>query len=130
MLLQPGGEGAGQLVQLAVAEGAAEIAEGGLVGEALAGLAQHGEDVRVAVGVDLGSDPCGVFVGPEMFVHRGSLPRDGSRTCQPDPPLCAGHGALVISGPRYHCREDHCPSRITASPTGKSDRERKPFKSP
>ncbi|MCY1413978.1 hypothetical protein D9M71_294160 [compost metagenome] len=75
VLLQPGGKGAGQFIELAVAEGAAEVAEGRLVGKALTGFAQHREDVRIAVGIDFGCDPCRVLVRPEAFGHRDSPER-------------------------------------------------------
>ncbi|MCY1372841.1 hypothetical protein D9M69_600740 [compost metagenome] len=73
MLLQVGGEGTGQLVQLAVGDGLAHVAESRLVGEAFAGQFQHRLDVRELVGIDLGSDPDGVLVLPEVIGHGSPL---------------------------------------------------------
>ncbi|MNQ82611.1 hypothetical protein D3C85_976650 [compost metagenome] len=73
VLLQIGGEGTGQLIQLAVADGLAEVAEGRLVGETLAGLFQYRLNIRVLVGIDFGSNPNGILVLPKIFGHASPL---------------------------------------------------------
>lgn len=73
VLLQVGGEVAGQLVQLAVGQGLAQVGERGLGGKTLAGLLQYRQDVRVLVGIDLGSNTRWVLVLPEVFDHGSPL---------------------------------------------------------
>ncbi|MNY34596.1 hypothetical protein D3C86_1689490 [compost metagenome] len=73
VLLQIGGEGTGQLIQLAVVDGLAEVAEGRLVGETLAGLFQYRLNIRVLVGIDFGSNPNGILVLPKIFGHASPL---------------------------------------------------------
>ena len=73
VLLQVGGEVTGELVDLAVGERLAQVAESRLVGEALAGLFQYREDVRVLIGIDFGSNPNGILVLPEVFGHGSPL---------------------------------------------------------
>ncbi len=69
VLLQVGGEIAGQLVQLTVGQGLAEIAERRLVREALARLFEHSLDVLVLVGIDLAGDPNRILILPEVIGH-------------------------------------------------------------
>ncbi len=73
VLLQVGGEVAGQLVQLAVGQGLAQVGERGLGGKTLAGLLQYLQDFRVLFGIDLGSNTRWVLVLPEVFDHGSPL---------------------------------------------------------
>ncbi|KAF1068551.1 MAG: hypothetical protein GAK45_01338 [Pseudomonas citronellolis] len=73
VLLQVGSERSGERVQLAVGQRLAKVAEGRLVGKALAGLFQYRQDVRVLVSIDLGSDTRWIFVLPEIVDHGSPL---------------------------------------------------------
>ncbi|MCY1541479.1 hypothetical protein D9M68_771750 [compost metagenome] len=73
VVLQVGGEGTGQLVELAVGEGLAQVAECRLVGKALAGRLQYRLDVGVLIGIDLGRNARWILVLPEVFGHGSPL---------------------------------------------------------
>ncbi|MNN98693.1 hypothetical protein D3C81_2181450 [compost metagenome] len=73
MVLQIGGKGTGQLIELAVGEGLAQIAECRLVGKALAGLLQHRLDIGVLIGIDLGRNARWILVLPEVIGHGSPL---------------------------------------------------------
>ncbi|RMV68156.1 hypothetical protein ALP06_05360 [Pseudomonas coronafaciens pv. atropurpurea] len=72
VLLDPGGKRTGQLVQLAVRDRLAQIAECRFVSETLAGLFQNRLDVGVLVGVDIGRNAGRVLILPEVFNHSAS----------------------------------------------------------
>ncbi|MNH20306.1 hypothetical protein D3C79_800680 [compost metagenome] len=73
MLLQVGGEGPRQLVQLAVGQCFAQVAKGWFVSKALAGLFQYCLDIRVLIGVDLRRNPGWVLILPKIFDHGSPL---------------------------------------------------------
>ena len=69
MLLQVGGELTGQLIEFAVAQGAAQVAERRALGVGLAGLAEYRQDVAITVQVYVCLDALGIFVTPEIRHH-------------------------------------------------------------
>ena len=75
VLLQPGSEATGKLVELTIGQRLAQIAERGLVGKALAGLFQNGLDVRKRIGIDLRRHACRILVLPVMFGHGKPTPK-------------------------------------------------------
>ncbi|MCY1262804.1 hypothetical protein D9M70_110930 [compost metagenome] len=73
MLLQVSGKRTGQFVQFTVGECLAQVAECRFVGEALAGLLQHCLNIRILVGIDVGSNPSWVLILPKVFDHGSPL---------------------------------------------------------
>ncbi|MOA00111.1 hypothetical protein D3C78_1194590 [compost metagenome] len=73
MVLQVGGKGPRQLIQLAVGNGFAQVAKGWFVSKALAGLFQYCLDIRVLIGVDLRRNPGWVLILPKIFDHGSPL---------------------------------------------------------
>ncbi|MNO92083.1 hypothetical protein D3C76_836450 [compost metagenome] len=68
-LLQVGGEGRGQAVELGVAQGDAHVAVGRAVGEFLAGALEHLDHRLVGGQVDLAGHASRAFVVPEIRLH-------------------------------------------------------------
>ncbi|MNF83150.1 hypothetical protein D3C84_654670 [compost metagenome] len=69
VLLQVGGEGGGQAVQLGIGQGHAQVAEGRAVGEFLAGPLEHLDHRLVGGQIDLVGHAGRAFVAPEIRLH-------------------------------------------------------------
>ncbi|MCY1269726.1 hypothetical protein D9M70_182320 [compost metagenome] len=69
VLLQVGGEGGGQPVQLGIGQGHAQVAEGRAVGEFLAGPLEHFDHRLIGGQIDLVGHAGRAFVAPEIRLH-------------------------------------------------------------
>lgn len=84
VLLQPGGEGAGQGIQLAVGDGLAQVAKGRFVGKALAGLLEHRLDIGEFVRIDFRRNSGWVLILPKCSIMEArsfSNSEFGTRRC-------------------------------------------------
>ena len=73
MLLKVGSKVTRESVKVTVGECLSEVGKGRLVGEALAGVFENGENVGVLVGIDFRGNTRWIFVFPEIFKHVGRL---------------------------------------------------------